>query len=124
MSAVDRARRVLASVPARVVLPEGEDPRIVEAAAILRRSESVDAILLGDSARVESVATGLGLRRADLEILDPAARAAVANDYARLYQQARPGTRPADCSILQVSGLPASPFSSLRKLSSARDRSA
>ncbi len=95
MSAVARARRALASVPARVVLPEGEDPRIVEAAAILRRSESVDAILLGDPARVESVATGLGLRHADLEILDPAARAAVGDDYARLYQQARPGTRPA-----------------------------
>ena len=95
-----RARR-------RVVLPEGEDPRIVEAAAILRRSESVEAILLGDPARVESVATGLGLRRADLEILDPAARAAVADDYAASTSKRAPGPSqrwrsalsPARCSM-------------------------
>lgn len=95
MSAVARARRTLATRGARVVLPEGEDPRVVEAAAILRRAESVEAILLGDPARVAAVASGLGLRRDDLAILDPAARAAVADDYARLYQQARPGTNPA-----------------------------
>jgi len=83
---------VLAARAACVVLPEGEDPRIVEAAAILRRAESVNAILLGDAARVQSVAAGLGLQREDLEILDPEGRAA-AGHYATLYQQARPGTR-------------------------------
>jgi phosphate acetyltransferase len=94
VSAVDRARRALASGRARIVLPEGEDPRVVEAAAILRRAESVDALLLGDPARVESVVAGLGLHRGDVEILDPSSRAD-AGDFVRLYQLARPGTKPA-----------------------------
>ncbi len=92
MSAIELARRALGSRSASVVLPEGDDPRIVEAAAILRRSESVNAILLGDVERVQSVATGLGLQLADVEVLDPASRVA-ATDYAAMYQQARPGTK-------------------------------
>lgn len=93
MNAVERARRMLRGRNARVVLPEGEDPRIVEAAAILRRSESVRAILLGDVERVRGVAAARHVEAGELEVLDPASHAE-ASGYAALYQQARPGTRP------------------------------
>jgi phosphate acetyltransferase len=92
VSVIDRARRILRGRNARVVLPEGEDPRIVEAAAILRRTESVRAILLGDVSRVQAVAAALDLDAGELEVVEPASRAD-ASGYAALYQQARPGTR-------------------------------
>lgn len=92
MSIVERARGVLRGRGTSVVLPEGDDARVVEAAAILRRAESVRAILLGDPARVLAQASTLGIAASGLEVLDPAARGA-ASDYVGLYQQARPGTK-------------------------------
>ena len=58
----------------RIVLPEGTEPRTVQAAAICQRKGIATCVLLGDPARVGDVARAYGVvLPAGLEIVDPAA---------------------------------------------------
>ncbi|NNG19642.1 phosphate acetyltransferase [Naumannella sp. ID2617S] len=56
----------------RIVLPEGAEPRTVEAAFACQRRKIARCVLLAPPAEVESVANGLGLEvPEDIEIIDP-----------------------------------------------------
>ncbi|CAM3906335.1 phosphate acetyltransferase [Vreelandella rituensis] len=56
----------------RVVLPEGNEPRTVEAAILCQRRGIANCILLGDREEIENVAHNRGLTLPDdLEIIDP-----------------------------------------------------
>ena len=58
----------------RIVLPEGDEPRTVQAAAICQRKGIARCVLLGEPDRVRHVATAQGITLPDgLEIIDPAA---------------------------------------------------
>jgi phosphate acetyltransferase len=72
--------------PQRIVLPEGEDPRIIAAAAAIAREGFARPILLGRKSAIESAAAGNSL--SGVEIIDPAASPA-AGRYARLYHERR-----------------------------------
>ncbi|NLX18372.1 MAG: phosphate acetyltransferase [Desulfobulbus sp.] len=54
-----------------IVLPEGEEDRILQAAEILRSREVVDLTLLGDEKIIRSRAATLGLKIQDVTIIDP-----------------------------------------------------
>ena len=54
-----------------IVLPEGEDDRILKAAEILRAREVVDLTLLGEEKAIRSRAATLGLKLQDVVIIDP-----------------------------------------------------
>ena len=54
-----------------VVLPEGEDDRILRATEILLRREVADITLLGNRNTIEELASSLGLDLADAQIIDP-----------------------------------------------------
>jgi phosphate acetyltransferase len=58
--------------PKRIVFPEGDDPRVLEAAAELVRREAILPILLGDRAALKARAAGLGLSMGFVNIIDPA----------------------------------------------------
>ena len=59
--------------PARIVLPEGNEPRTVRAAAICAERRIARCVLLGDPAEVRRVAAGLEIQLPhDVEVLDPA----------------------------------------------------
>ncbi|WFP16854.1 phosphate acetyltransferase [Citricoccus muralis] len=71
----------------RIVLPEGEDPRILRAAEILRRRDVCELVVLGDLARVREIAAQEGVDLTGLELVDPADavdRERYAEEYARL----------------------------------------
>jgi phosphate acetyltransferase len=56
----------------KVVLPEGEEPRTIQAAAICQQRGIAQCILLGNPERIAQKATSLGIQLpADLQILDP-----------------------------------------------------
>ncbi len=56
----------------RVVLPEGEEPRTIQAAAICQERGIAQCVLLGNSERINQVASSLGIQLPKgLEILDP-----------------------------------------------------
>lgn len=55
----------------RIALPEGDEPRTVQAAAIARREGLATPILLGDPERIRAVAKATGADIAGIEIVDP-----------------------------------------------------
>ena len=55
----------------RIVLPESEDDRILEAAAILLRRGVADLILLGDETKVRAQGSALGLDLDEVTIVSP-----------------------------------------------------
>jgi phosphate acetyltransferase len=55
----------------KIVLPEGEEPRVIQAAAILKKENLVQPILLGDPDRIKQKVQSLQLPGDDLEIMNP-----------------------------------------------------
>jgi phosphate acetyltransferase len=71
-----------------VVLPEGHDERVVEAAITVEREGLARPIVLGRSSEVEAAARGRGVDASALEIVDPAT-SDMLPDLARLYTELR-----------------------------------
>ena len=55
----------------RIVLPEGDDERVLRAAEVLVRRGVAHLTLLGDPRLVRTKAAGLGVDLADIQVLDP-----------------------------------------------------
>ncbi len=71
-----------------IVLAEGDDDRVLRAAATLRTRNVARLTILGDPAAVRSRAAALGLRLDDVEILNPATSDR-REEYARVYTELR-----------------------------------
>jgi phosphate acetyltransferase len=72
----------------RIVLPESDDDRILEAAAILLRRGVANLILLGDETKVRARASALGLDLDEASILSPS-QPDLVETFAAAYAQAR-----------------------------------
>jgi phosphate acetyltransferase len=72
----------------RIVLPESEDDRILEAAAILLRRGVANLILLGDETKVRARASALGLNLDEASIVSPQDPELV-EKFAAAYTEAR-----------------------------------
>jgi phosphate acetyltransferase len=72
----------------RIVLPEGEDPRIVSAAAAITREGFAKITLLGRKQIIGQTAADLHVALGDVAIEDPAASAR-AEAYAQIYYEQR-----------------------------------
>ncbi|CAN5467449.1 phosphate acetyltransferase [soil metagenome] len=71
----------------RIVLPEGSDDRILQAAGTLLSRSVVDLTILGDESELRSRAAGLGVDLAEAQFLsptDPDLREQFAQEYAKL----------------------------------------
>lgn len=73
MKPLDRILETAKASPRRIVLAEGEDPRIVEGAARAVREGLAEIILVGNRATVEARLTTAGVDPAFFRIEDPAA---------------------------------------------------
>ncbi|UBH22232.1 phosphate acetyltransferase [Macrococcus armenti] len=56
----------------KIVLPEGNDERVLQAAVELHKGDKVAPIVLGDKAEIEALAAKLGVAIDGIEIMDPA----------------------------------------------------
>jgi phosphate acetyltransferase len=72
----------------RLVLPEGEDERVLRAADILLRRDVVDLTILGPPDEVRGRASALGLAIDRAEIVDPMT-SPLRSEYAGLYHELR-----------------------------------
>jgi phosphate acetyltransferase len=74
--------------PQRIILPEGEDPRVVAAAVQVVREGYAAVTLLGREPLIRAVAAEGGLSLDGVTLLDPAASPAIEN-YARILLERR-----------------------------------
>lgn len=71
MSLLDVLQEKLSGKNVKIVLPEGEDERVLTAATQLQGTDYVTPIVLGNEANVKALANDKGLDIANLEIIDP-----------------------------------------------------
>lgn len=72
MSLIEQIKRRAAAAKKHVVLPEGCDARVVEAASILAREGIVKVTLLGSSDQIEGARAQSGADLAGVNLVDPA----------------------------------------------------
>jgi phosphate acetyltransferase len=70
MDILERIRQRAASKPQHIVLPEGNDPRTVVAAAICARNRMARITLLGDEATIRETAQREGADLGSIEVVD------------------------------------------------------
>ncbi|MEJ7540302.1 phosphate acyltransferase, partial [Staphylococcus lugdunensis] len=61
----------LAGKNVNIVLPEGEDERVLTAATQLQATDYVTPIVLGNKDKIQSLANDKGLDLANIEVIDP-----------------------------------------------------
>jgi len=88
MSMIERVWTKARANVRRIALPEGEEPRTVQAAARVRDEGLAKPILLGSAERIRAVAAQTGTDIADIEIADPADSPKL-NDYAEALYELR-----------------------------------
>jgi len=71
-----------------IVLPEGEEERILKAAEILLRREVVDITVLGNEPLIHGKIGHMGLRMNGVNVIDPV-KSKVFDDYAHTYYELR-----------------------------------
>lgn len=72
MSVIDRIKEKARLHLKKIVLPEGDEPRTVEAAAIVQAEGLASPILLGNAEAIAAVAKERGVDIGGVEIIDPA----------------------------------------------------
>ncbi|MCL2458075.1 MAG: phosphate acetyltransferase [Desulfobulbus sp.] len=77
------------SMRKHIVLPEGNEERILQAVEILRSREVVDITLLGDEKIIRRQAGSLGLKLQDVQIIDPRSSGLREEFIESLYQVRR-----------------------------------
>ncbi|MCO4329085.1 phosphate acetyltransferase [Staphylococcus hyicus] len=70
-SLLDVLKEKLSGQNVRIVLPEGEDERVLSAAVELQKSDYVTPIVLGNKANIEALAKDKGLSIDGLEVIQP-----------------------------------------------------
>lgn len=70
MSILQQIRQRAAADPQRIVLPEGEDPRTVVAAALCAQQELARITILGDADKIRALAAQHGADLVGVEIID------------------------------------------------------
>jgi len=88
MNLLDRLKSKARTYPQRIVLPEGEDERVIHAAARVTAERYAKIVLLGRSAIIRGTADRAGVKLEDVEIIDPASNAHL-NAYADIYFERR-----------------------------------
>ncbi len=76
------------SRPRHIVLPEGEEERVLRAADLLLRRGVADLTLLGDPIRISALAAGIGVDVSAATLLDPRT-SDLADEFAEEYYQRR-----------------------------------
>jgi phosphate acetyltransferase len=88
MTRMEKLRNRARSRPQRIVLPEGEDPRVISAAATIGREGFAKITLLGRKQIIAAIASDAHLDLGSITIVDPAASDR-AEAYAQIYYERR-----------------------------------
>jgi len=72
MELIEKIRNKAKENVRKIVLPEAEDPRVIQAAAILKQKKLAEPVLLGSQADVEKAASEQSVNLDGIQIIDPA----------------------------------------------------
>lgn len=86
MSMIDRIKTKAKTDIKRIVLPEGDEVRTVEAASILKKEGLAEPVLLGDPAKIKAQAETLGVDISGIALEDPETSAKAGSYAAKLYE--------------------------------------
>ncbi|MCQ2451507.1 MAG: phosphate acetyltransferase [Oscillospiraceae bacterium] len=75
MGVIERIKEKAAQTRKRIVLPEGDEPRTLQAAWQVQQQGIAEPILLGDPTAIQAAAAGLGLDVTGLTVENPSASA-------------------------------------------------
>ena len=70
----------------RIVLPEGEDERTLQAADYISREQLADLVILGDRGRIDSISKDKGFNLKGIDIIEPAASSDLNAFSSELYE--------------------------------------
>lgn len=99
LSLIERLKQKVKSNPRRIVLPEGEDERILKATQIINKEKIADLVILGDAGKIREKASELNISLNRIEIVDPTLSNKM-KTYVPLYQKKRNLSRGAIRRIL------------------------
>ncbi len=88
MELIDRLKSKARAYPQRIVLPEGEDERVIRAAAQVTAERYAQITLLGRTKIIRAAADRAGLKLDGIEVLDPLSSPRV-SAYAEIYLEHR-----------------------------------
>ena len=88
MSMIEQIKSKARANVKRIVLPEGEEPRTIAAAAIVKQDGLAQPILLGDADKIRKVADAAGVDLSGIETENPMTSAKAA-DYAKTLYELR-----------------------------------
>jgi len=71
MTILEKIRERVKADPQKLVFPEGEDPRVVSAAAEIRKEQFAQPVLLGREERILQLGKERGLDLGEIEIVEP-----------------------------------------------------
>ena len=83
---IEKIKAKAASDVKKIVLPEGDEKRTVQAAAILRKEGLAEPVLIGDPAKVNETASSVGADITGIEIIDPATSPKASSYADTLYE--------------------------------------
>lgn len=86
MSMIEMIKNKARADVKKIVLPEGDEKRTVEAASILKREGLAEPVLIGSPDSVNAVASELGVDISGIEIVDPATSEKAGGYAALLYE--------------------------------------
>jgi phosphate acetyltransferase len=105
MKPLDRIIETARATPARIVLAEGEDPRIVEAALRAVREGIARIVLVGDREVIGARLAAAGARPGEVDIEDPAS-SALTPRFAAAYHALRRGKGVDEAAAAQAVEMP------------------
>ena len=86
MSIIDQIRDKARSLNRTIVLPEGEEPRTIQAASILQKEKIAVPVLLGHPDRIRLTASTQDADLSDIRIIDPACSPRSSEYTSALYE--------------------------------------
>ena len=92
MKLIEKIKEQARKNPQRIVLAEGEEVRVIEAAAICREGGIAVPVLLGNEERIKKLAHSSGVDLGGIEIIDPVSFPEMER-YISLYVESRAGKR-------------------------------
>ena len=101
MSLIDQLAKKIKSASMKIVFPEGEEIKIIQAANLIYEKGIATPILLGSAERIMSLAAQADINLSKLCIIDPSTSSQL-DRYTDIYSQEREFPRKAAYKILQA----------------------